>query len=147
MGARRQRLRRFWACRQTTGWVPSSRRLGESARQSRTTLPKRTCAAAYHQFTVQVENRDTASQELKKQAIGSAVCYPIPLHLQKVHAHLGYKPDSTPNAGRAAERCLSPPMFPGISEEQIERVVDALRSAMASANRTETSAQCVALRQ
>ncbi len=99
----------------------------------------RVLEAVYHQFTVQVENRNAVSQALTKRGIGNAVYYPIPLHLQKVHAHLGYKPGSMPGAGRAAERCLSLPMFPELTERQIECVVDALRDALGSVEQATAS--------
>jgi len=86
--------------------------------------------AVYHQFTVQVDNRDAVSRKLKEEGIGNAVYYPIPLHLQKVHAPLGHGPGSMPSAERAAARCLSLPMFPELLDEQIRHVVEALGSAV-----------------
>jgi dTDP-4-amino-4,6-dideoxygalactose transaminase len=88
--------------------------------------------AVYHQFTVQVDNRDAVSQQLKEEGIGNAVHYPIPLHLQTVHADLGYEPGSMPNAEQAARRCLSLPIFPELGEEQIQSVVAALAKAVGS---------------
>ncbi|MHC4400884.1 MAG: DegT/DnrJ/EryC1/StrS family aminotransferase [Planctomycetota bacterium] len=86
--------------------------------------------AVYHQFTIQIDNREAVSRKLKEAGVGSAVYYPIPLHLQKVHAHLGYRAGSMPHAETAAERCLSLPMFPELSEEQIRCVVESLRTAL-----------------
>lgn len=106
--------------------------LGEAVPAGAASGPNRLVEAVYHQFTVQVDNRDTVSGKLKEAGIGNAVYYPIPLHLQKVHAHLGYGPGSMPNAERAAERCLSLPIFPELSEEQIRRVVEALKNALTS---------------
>jgi dTDP-4-amino-4,6-dideoxygalactose transaminase len=88
--------------------------------------------AVYHQFTVQLDDRDAVSQRLKEEGIGNAIYYPVPLHLQKVHAHLHLEPGSLPNSERAAERCLSLPIFAELSDEQIRRVVEALRDAVAS---------------
>ncbi len=89
--------------------------------------------AVYHQFTVQLDHRDAVSKRLKEEAIGNAIYYPVPLHLQKVHAHLPYGPGSLPVSERLAERCLSLPSFPDLSEEQLQRVVSVLREATGSA--------------
>lgn len=93
----------------------------------------------YHQYTVRVDHRDAVSERLKQQGIANAVYYPIPLHLQKVHAQLGHVPGSFPGAERAAERCLSLPIFPELTDRQIDEVVDAVRQAVESASRAEVS--------
>jgi dTDP-4-amino-4,6-dideoxygalactose transaminase len=80
--------------------------------------------AIYHQYTVQVENREAVMRRLQAEQIGHAVYYPVPLHLQKVHADLGQGP--FPNAERAARRCLSLPMFPELTEEQQRTTTDVL---------------------
>ena len=100
---------------------------GEQASGSNSVLE-----AVYHQFTVQLDDRDAVSKRLKEEGIASAIYYPVPLHLQKVHAHLGYGPGSMPNSERVAQRCLSLPIFPELSEEQIRRVVTTLGDAVAS---------------
>ena len=55
--------------------------------------------------------------------------YPLPLHLQKVYASLGYKRGDFPVSERIAARCLSLPIFPEMTDAQIETVVEALRTA------------------
>jgi dTDP-4-amino-4,6-dideoxygalactose transaminase len=89
--------------------------------------PNRIVEAVYHQYTVQIDHRDAVSGKLKEEGIGNAVYYPIPLHLQKVHAHLNYRPGSMPNAERAAQRCLSLPMFPEMTDQQQCLVAQTLR--------------------
>jgi len=96
--------------------------------------------AVYHQFTVQLDNRDAVGKRLKEEGIGNAIYYPIPLHLQGVHAHLGYGPGALPNSEQVAQRCLSLPIFPELSEEQISRVVETLRAAVASSDSLGNSA-------
>jgi len=72
---------------------------------------------------VQLENREAVQTTLGKQNIGSAIHYPIPLHLQKAYTGLGYRVGDFPVCERAAERILSLPMFPTISETDQEQVV------------------------
>ncbi len=96
--------------------------------------------AVYHQFTVQLDHRDLVSQRLKEEGIGNAIYYPVPLHLQEVHAHLGCEPGSLPNSERVAQRCLSLPIFPELQPEQIDRVVSTLREVVQAVGSAEDSA-------
>lgn len=89
--------------------------------------------AVYHLYVVQVENREAVQTTLGKQNIGSAIHYPIPLHLQKAYTGLGYRLGDFPVCERAAERILSLPMFPTISEADQVQVVQAVAQ---SAQRT-----------
>jgi dTDP-4-amino-4,6-dideoxygalactose transaminase len=84
----------------------------------------------YHQYTIEVDHRDDVVAMLQQQGIGCAIYYPVPLHVQEVHASLGYKQGSMPVAERAAQRCLSLPMFPELTEGEIEQVVSAVRHAV-----------------
>lgn len=88
---------------------------------------------AYHLFVIYVENRDGVQSELKNAGIGTAVHYPLPLHLQKALAHLGYKPGDFPYAERACERALALPLFPELTEEQVDCVCDSLRAIVGRA--------------
>jgi dTDP-4-amino-4,6-dideoxygalactose transaminase len=56
--------------------------------------------------------------------------YPIPLHLQKAYAGLGYKAGAFPVAERIGRECLSLPLFPEMTDEQQDAVVAALRRAL-----------------
>ncbi len=85
----------------------------------------------FHQYTVRLPRRDAIQKELAAQNIGTAIYYPIPLHLQPAFASLGYKPGSLPQAERASAEVLSLPVFAELSQEQIARVVAALGNAIA----------------
>ncbi|HUI06851.1 MAG TPA: DegT/DnrJ/EryC1/StrS family aminotransferase [Verrucomicrobiae bacterium] len=80
----------------------------------------------YHLFVVYVENRDAVRAALETRGIQSAIHYPIPLHLQKAYAPLGYRRGSFPHAERACERVFSLPLFPEMKTEQVECAATAL---------------------
>ena len=52
--------------------------------------------------------------------------YPVPCHLQKAYAHLGYQQGDCPNAEYLAEHCVTLPLFPEMTEEDVERVIEAV---------------------
>ena len=81
----------------------------------------------YHQFTIRVPERDRLQAHLRERGIATRVYYPIPLHLQPCFASLGYRKGDFPVSERLAGEVLSLPMFPGITEEQVERVAAAVR--------------------
>src|SRR5208282_2322872 len=80
----------------------------------------------FHQYTIRVERRDALAQILNDRKIGSAVYYPVPLHLQPLYASLGHKAGNFPHAEHAAQEVLSLPMFPELRPEQIARVAEAV---------------------
>jgi len=80
--------------------------------------------SVYHLYVVQVENREDVQTSLAKQNIDTGIHYPVPLHLQKAYCGLGYGPGDFPVCEKAAERVLSLPMFPSLSEEEQARVVE-----------------------
>jgi dTDP-4-amino-4,6-dideoxygalactose transaminase len=84
------------------------------------------CLHTYNQYTIAVRKRDQMRDYLKKRGIGTTVYYPSPLHLQPVFKDLGYKVGDFSHAEQAAERVLSLPMFPELTDEEIKRVVIAI---------------------
>ena len=83
--------------------------------------------SAWHLYTVRSPRRDELKKFLDENKIGSAVHYPMPLHLQKVYANLGYKPGDFPVAEKASREVLSLPMFPELTDAQIRRVVEVVK--------------------
>jgi dTDP-4-amino-4,6-dideoxygalactose transaminase len=81
----------------------------------------------FHQYTLRVERRDQLQAHLKKEGIGHAVYYPVPLHRQPCFAHLGYRDGSMPRAERAAREVISLPIYPELTRPQLDRVIDAIR--------------------
>ena len=96
----------------------------------------------YHQYTIRVASgiggrieaqgaaRDRVQKSLAGQGIASTLYYPLPLHLQPMFAALGHKPGSLPVAERAVAEVLSLPIYPELTAEQIERVAQAVASAV-----------------
>jgi dTDP-4-amino-4,6-dideoxygalactose transaminase len=78
----------------------------------------------FHQYTIRVERRDSLVQILNERKIGSAIYYPVPLHLQPLYASLGHQAGDFPHAEHAAQEVLSLPMFPELRSEQIVRVAE-----------------------
>jgi dTDP-4-amino-4,6-dideoxygalactose transaminase len=83
----------------------------------------------YHQYTIRVQDRDRVQQDLQAAGVQSMVYYPVPLHLQKVHAALGLREGSFPESERAAREVLSIPMFPELQAHAQQQVVEALHAA------------------
>lgn len=81
----------------------------------------------FHQYTLRVERRDALQAHLKAQGIGSAIYYPVPLHLQPCFAHLGYQAGRLPEAERAAGEVISLPVYPELTPAQLDYVVEAIR--------------------
>jgi dTDP-4-amino-4,6-dideoxygalactose transaminase len=79
--------------------------------------------AVYHLYVVRVQNRDTLQKDLADAGIGTAIHYPVPLHLQQAYKHLGYGEGSFPVSERVAPEILSLPMYPHLRADQASRVV------------------------
>ena len=82
----------------------------------------------YNQYTIRVDRRDELQNHLKNRGIGDAIYYPLPLHLQPCFAYLGYKQGSCPESERAAREVLSIPIYPELTEGQMNEVVAAVRT-------------------
>jgi dTDP-4-amino-4,6-dideoxygalactose transaminase len=81
-------------------------------------------AHVFHQYTIRVEEREALRKALTDAGIGSAVYYPLPLHLQPLYSSLGYKPGDFPHAEHAALEVLSLPNYPELTTAQRTRVAD-----------------------
>lgn len=83
--------------------------------------------SAWHLYVVRHPRRDELKKHLEANHIGCALHYPLPLHLQKAYAHLGYKPGDFPVAEKAARECLSLPIYPELPDAQIQRVAQVIK--------------------
>jgi len=84
----------------------------------------------YHVYAVRVQERDATLRHLQEQGVGCAVHYPVPIHLQEAGRNLGYTKGAFPIAEKLADEFLSLPMFPELTEEQIEYVARCVSEAV-----------------
>jgi dTDP-4-amino-4,6-dideoxygalactose transaminase len=82
----------------------------------------------FNQYTIRVPRRDELQAFLKGRGIGTAIYYPLPLHLQPCFAYLGYRAGQCPESERAAAEVLSLPIFPELSDAQLDEVVAGVRA-------------------
>ena len=82
----------------------------------------------YHQYVLQSDNREEMLAKLKEKGIATGVYYPVPLHLQKVYTDLGYKEGDMPVAEYLSHRTFAIPVYPELSEEQIQYIVDSIKN-------------------
>jgi len=83
--------------------------------------------SVYHLYVVRHPRREELKKHLEAQKIGCALHYPVPLHLQKCYASLGYKTGDFPIAEKAARECLSLPIYPELTDEQVGCVADGIK--------------------
>ena len=82
----------------------------------------------FHQYVIRVpHHRDALMQHLSAREIATKVYYPIPLHMQECFAYLGYKEGDFPESEKAARETFALPLFPELTAEQQEYVVNAIQ--------------------
>lgn len=84
----------------------------------------------FHQYTLRVagDRRNSLRECLENEGIPSMIYYPVPLHVQKAYAHLGYSPDDFPVTGELTEQVLSLPMHTELDNEQLAYITGCIRS-------------------
>jgi dTDP-4-amino-4,6-dideoxygalactose transaminase len=91
-------------------------------------LPANVCDSecVWHCYVIETPQRDRVRSVLQDAGIQTAVHYPVPVHLQKAYAPLGYKSGDLPVTEALCERCLSLPIYPELSKEKISHVASVL---------------------
>jgi dTDP-4-amino-4,6-dideoxygalactose transaminase len=82
----------------------------------------------WHLYVVRHPRRDELRAFLEKQGVSTALHYPLPLHLQKCYASLGYKAGDFPVAEAAARECLSLPIYPELSAAQVDYTAEQIKA-------------------
>ena len=86
----------------------------------------------FHQYTIRVPQRAQVQNSLAEAAISTSVYYPSPIHLQPIYRSLGYKPGDLKETEKAANEVLSLPIYPELTEAQMQRVTHAIADAFHS---------------
>jgi dTDP-3-amino-3,4,6-trideoxy-alpha-D-glucose transaminase len=122
-------------------WNEARRRLGSELRERLsvtpsgapggraievTGLPFEEADHVYHLFVVRTEERDALREHLSQRGVASAIHYPEPIHLTEAYAHLGLGPGSLPVSERLAKQICSLPLFPSMTDTELEHIADAV---------------------
>jgi dTDP-4-amino-4,6-dideoxygalactose transaminase len=86
----------------------------------------------YYVYVVQVQDRNHFRTVLEQEGVAIGVHYPLPVHLQPACAHYGYKPGSLPITEAVSKRIVSLPMYPELTAEQVQAVVNAVKKSLVS---------------
>jgi dTDP-4-amino-4,6-dideoxygalactose transaminase len=85
------------------------------------------CGHVYHIFNIRTKRQEALQQWLREQNIYTAIHYPVPVHLQRAYRFLGHKAGDFPVAEELAQTSLSLSLFPGLQQDEQERVVEAVK--------------------
>jgi dTDP-4-amino-4,6-dideoxygalactose transaminase len=120
--------------RHLEAWTESRRRVAQqynellAAGEVETPAEMPWARHVYHVYTLRVKERDNLHAVLTDQGIGTGIHYPVPAHLQPAYSDLGYGKGSFPQAEKAAHEVISLPVYPEMTEDQINKVAQALTS-------------------
>jgi dTDP-4-amino-4,6-dideoxygalactose transaminase len=86
----------------------------------------------FHIYSIRVRDRDEVLRAMEACGISCGIHYPVPVHLQEAYTNLGYKLGAFPVAEKCSNQFISLPIFPELTVEQLEAVVEAVKCALAS---------------
>jgi dTDP-4-amino-4,6-dideoxygalactose transaminase len=82
----------------------------------------------YHNFIIRTDRRDELMRHLLNLGVDTRIHYPIPIHLQKAACNLGYREGSFPRTESDARRMISLPIYPELTDTEVDYVVQSIRS-------------------
>lgn len=126
--AKLRRLRQWNEQRQQAAATYDQLLAGAEGVRIPATLPGNT--HVWHLYVVRVDHRDEVLADLHADGVGVGIHYPVPVHLAPAMSALGYRRGAFPVTEKAADQILSLPIFPGITRDQQERVVEVLLRAV-----------------
>lgn len=117
------------------GWTAARRRNADRYRAlfegsglvSDVTLPRDVAGHIYNQFVIRVPDRDGLRSHLKEDGVETEIYYPVPLHLQECFRDLGYRKGDFPESESAANTSLALPIYPELTADQQEYVVQSIK--------------------
>jgi dTDP-4-amino-4,6-dideoxygalactose transaminase len=81
----------------------------------------------YHQYVLRTKKRDALQEFLNKNGIGTMIHYPVPIHMQKAYSGMGNKKGSFPVAEEISDTILSLPLYPGLTEKEVQYVSQTIK--------------------
>ena len=117
-------------------WLQARRRTAEyynkkfAGTSVRTPFVSPDCITTCNYYVIRVPGRDKVVERLKKQTIGYEIYYPVPMHLQECFSCLGFKKGDFPEAEKAANEVLALPIYPELTDQMKDYVVDAVLEAL-----------------
>jgi dTDP-4-amino-4,6-dideoxygalactose transaminase len=117
-------------------WTEARRRHAIEYRRQLTGLPltlqeeRSDCRHVYHLFVLQVEDREAVAKELGAAGIGTTMQYPRALPLLTAYQNMGYTAAEFPNAVQLTTRCLSLPMYPELSADQLSHIIGRVKEVL-----------------
>jgi dTDP-4-amino-4,6-dideoxygalactose transaminase len=106
-------------------------RYGEALRGVVTPRVRAEVSHVFHQYTLRVLKRDAFVEGLRQRGVGSGIYYPIPVHRQPPFIELGYGHQSFPISEQLSEEVVSIPVHPGLSDEDVNAVIEAVNATAA----------------
>lgn len=108
-------------------WIKERRRLAARYDKALQLRKRWSCEAnVYHLYVVRHKDRDAIRTRLQKRGIQTLIHYPIPIHLMPAYKNLGYKKGDFPVAEEAAKTIFSLPLYPGLTDEEQNRIIKEL---------------------
>ena len=83
--------------------------------------------SVYHLYVIRTNKRDELQHHLKTHEVGTLIHYPLPPHLQEAYQELGYQKGDFPLAETIADTCLSLPLFPGLTDGDVNQVCNTIK--------------------